>query len=850
MTTRTYDITGMTCAACSTHVQKAVQKLPGVQQADVNLLANRMTVTFDEKKLHDDDIVQAVEKAGYGASPQQPETKSAGAAPRTDPMKKEISSMKRRLVVSFLFLIPLLYISMGHMVGLPLPSFLAGAQNAVSFALTQFLLTLPIILVNHKYFTGGFRALWHRAPNMDSLIGLGSAAALAYGIFALYRIGWGLGHGQMDVVHHYMHDLYFESAAMILALITLGKTLEAVSKGRTGAAISALLDLAPKTALLLKDGVETEVPLEQVRPGDVLAVKPGARIPVDGVLLEGHSAVDESALTGESLPVEKEAGSMVTGATLNTSGYFTMRAQRVGNDTTLAQIVALVEQAGASKAPIAKLADQISSVFVPIVMGIALVSFIVWMLAGQSVEFSLARAISVLVISCPCALGLATPVAIMVGTGRGAKNGILYKNAEALEGLCHVDTVVLDKTGTVTQGKPQLTDLIPLGIGEDELLSLAAGLETKSEHPLALAILEAAQQRGIAPAAAEGFEALSGLGLRARVAGEECLAGNARLMQSQGVDLSAAGNAPDTLAAAGKTPLYFAKEGKLAGLVAVADLPKATSAAAIAALRARGLRVVMLTGDNTATAEAIQAMVGADEVVADVLPQDKDAKVRALMEQGHKVTMVGDGINDAPALARADVGIAIGAGTDVAIESADVVLVKSDLADAVTAYDLSRATLRNIKQNLFWAFFYNIIGIPVAAGVFYTAFGWALNPMLGAAAMSLSSVFVVTNALRLNLFRPRPLPTTQSVVIPASAPVHTNDLQKEIATMKKTIHIEGMSCGHCQAHVEKALNDIPGVTAKVSLEENLARADVPADITDAALRAAVEEAGYTVTGIE
>lgn len=770
MKTQKYDITGMSCAACSTRIEKVVGKMPGVEKAEVNLLANSMTATYDDN-VTNDDIVQAVEHAGYGASPVVKKGQAQPQAKTEAPMQKEMRSMKRRLIVSFAFLIPLMYISMGHMVGLQLPGFLAGDQNAVSFALTQFLLTLPIVLVNYKYFTGGFRNLIHFSPNMDSLVALGSSAALVYGIFALYRIGWGLGHGDMAVVHAYMHDLYFESAATILTLITLGKTLEAVSKGRTGAAISALMDLAPKTALRMENGAEVEVPLEDVQPGDILAVKPGARIPVDGVILTGHSAIDESAITGESVPVEKEPGSKVTGATVNASGYFTMEAQRVGDDTTLAQIVAMVEEAGASKAPIAKLADKISGVFVPIVMAIAAIAFVVWMLVGQTMEFSMARAISVLVISCPCALGLATPVAIMVGTGKGAKQGVLYKNAEALETLCHVDTVVLDKTGTVTQGKPQLTDLVPFGTDENSLLALAAGLEAKSEHPIATAILDGAAQRGIAPKTAHDFEALSGLGLRATVDGVACLAGNARLMRQQGINLDAAGDLLGTLAQNGKTPLYFAKDGKLAGLVAVADLPKPTSAAAIAALRQRGLSVVMLTGDNAQTTEAVRRMVGADEVIAEVMPQDKDDKVRTLMEAGHKVAMIGDGINDAPALARANVGIAIGAGTDVAIESADVVLVKSDLADAVTAYDLSRRVLRNIKQNLFWAFFYNVIGIPIAAGVFISAFGWVLSPMFGAAAMSFSSVFVVVNALRLNLFKPKPLPNVQTnVAPPASLP--------------------------------------------------------------------------------
>lgn len=849
METTKFDITGMSCAACSAHIEKAVGKMPGMEKAQVNLLANSMVASYDPAQTSPEEIVRTVEKSGYGAFIQQkPGDKPAEAATgkRADPMKAEMASMKRRLIVSFAFMVPLMYVSMGHMVGLPLPGFLSGVENAVSFALTQFLLTLPVVLVNHKYFTGGFSSLLRGAPNMDSLIALGASASLAYGIFALYRIGWGLGHGQPDVAMHYLHDLYFESAAMILALITLGKTLEAYSKGRTGTAISALLDLAPKTALLIRDGAEVEVPVAEVVLGDVLSVKPGARVAVDGVLLEGHGSVDESALTGESMPVEKQPGDTVTGATVNTSGYFTMRATRVGDDTTLAQIVALVEEAGASKAPIAKLADKVAGVFVPIVMGIALVCFVVWMFLGQGVEFALARAVTVLVISCPCALGLATPVAIMVGTGRGAKNGILYRNAEALQTLSKVDTFVLDKTGTVTEGKPRLTDILPFGMSEEALLSLAAGLEAKSEHPVAEAILVAAKERGTVFADATDFDSVSGLGIRAKVDGDECLAGNARFLQHQGVDLSQVSGLAGQLAAQGKTPLYFSRGGQLAGLIAVADLPKPGSAAAIASLRQRGVRVVMLTGDTRATAEAVGQMVGVDEAIAEVLPQDKDAAVQQLMQEGHTVAMVGDGINDAPALARADVGVAIGAGTDVAIESADVVLMKSDLADAVTARDLSKATIRNIKQNLFWAFFYNVVCIPIAAGVFYPAL--MLNPMFGAAAMSLSSLFVVTNALRLNFFKAKPLP-----VVTASAAPNSTSIPKikEVKTVEKTIMIDGMSCGHCSGRVEKALKELPGVSAAtVSHEDGTARVTVDSTLSDDALRNAVTDAGYQVTGIQ
>lgn len=885
MGSQKFSVTGMTCAACASHIEKAVKKLPGVEKAEVNLLGNSMTVTYNESEQTTGSIAQAVEKAGYGASPTIKDREGAKKATTTtpslpleeNPLTAEIHRMKNRLVVSFIFLIPLMYISMGHMVNWPLPSVFLGVENAVSFALTQFLLTLPIVYVNRKFFMGGFRSLANRAPNMDSLVALGATASLAYGIFALYRIGWALGNQSLSVAEHYTHQLYFESAATILTLITLGKTLEAISKGRTGAAISALLDLAPKTALVLRDGAEVEVSIEDVVVGDMLAVKPGSRVPLDGTLLEGMSAVDESAITGESIPVGKEPGDALTGATLNTSGYFTMRVDRVGEDTTLSQIIALVEEAGASKAPIAKLADRVSGVFVPIVMIIALACFIVWMVTGYGIEFALSRAVTVLVISCPCALGLATPVAIMVGTGRGAKHGILYKNAEALEDLSHVDIVVLDKTGTLTEGTPQVTDIIALKGNQKELLFLAAGLEQKSEHPLALAILEEAKRWGIEPAPVYDFKALSGLGVRGRTAQGRCLAGNERLLRERGVNISAAGDSSKTLAEQGKTPLYFAFDGELVGIIAVADLPKPDSASAVAAFTERKIRTIMLTGDNAATARAVCKMVGADEVVAEVLPGDKDEQVRRLMTEGRKVAMVGDGINDAPALARADVGIAIGAGTDVAIESADIVLMKSSLLDAVTATELSRTVLRNIKQNLFWAFIYNVIGIPIAAGVFYPLFGLTLNPMFGAAAMSLSSLFVVTNALRLNLVR---LPSLKHPVESASraaAPPHPEVLtegeaallsgpsnastqettgssepaeNKEVQPVEKIIHIEGMTCGHCSARVEKALNELAGVEATVDLEAKIAMLKTDGAIPAETLKETVVAAGYEVTGIE
>ena len=850
-----FDVTGMSCAACSAAVERAVNKLEGVDAAQVNLLANSMQVEYDAAAVTEADICAAVEKAGYGASPVAPagKTAPAKAAPAgEDPAEAELRGMKKRLVVSLAFLIPLMYVSMGHMMGLPLPAFFHGREGAVAFALTQFLLVLPIMYVNRKFYIVGFKSLWHRSPNMDSLIALGSAAAVVYGLFALYRIGWGLGTGDMELVDRYRMDLYFESAGTILTLITLGKFLEARAKGRTGAAIRALMDLAPDTALVLRDGTEVEIPAEEVAVGDTVVIKPGMRIPVDGTVLTGLSSVDESAVTGESIPAEKAPGARVIAASINRSGSFTFLAEKVGQDTTLAQIIALVQDAGATKAHIAKLADKVSGVFVPVVIAIALAAFGVWLALGQTMEFALARAISVLVISCPCALGLATPVAIMVGTGKGARLGILYKNAEALENAHKVDTVVLDKTGTITEGKPAVTDLLPApGVDKTELLRVAAALEKPSEHPLAEAILAAAGDMPLPEA--KKFEALPGRGVRAFVNGREHLAGNLRLMEEQGVDVAWAASEAERLAKEGKTPLYFAAEGRLLGLVAAADPVKPTSAAAIGELQAMGLKVIMLTGDNARTAEAIRARLGIEQVVAEVLPQDKEAQVRALQAQGRRVAMVGDGINDAPALTRADVGVAIGAGTDVAIDSADVVLMKSDLWDLVNALRLSRATIRNIRENLFWAFFYNSIGIPVAAGALY-GFGLVLNPMLGAAAMSLSSVCVVSNALRLNFFQPKQAAAPQRPVdLPQNNEPCAQEAQPkgEPVMTEKTIHIEGMACGHCTARVEKALAGVAGVaSAKADLEGKCARVTLNAPVEDTTLTAAVTDAGYEVTGIE
>lgn len=761
-----FDITGMTCSACSARIEKSVAKLPGIKEVSVNLLKNSMVASYDESVLDTEGIVQAVEKAGYGAFPKSVQNKGQTVnastkrttQPEANTAQKEYGQMKKRLLLSALFTIPLFYISMGHMMGWILPGGLLGMENAMSFAFTQFLLLIPVVFINFKYYRMGFKTLFHGSPNMDSLIAIGSGAAIVYGIYAIYKIGIGFGHGDMETVHSFMMDLYFESAGMILTLITLGKTLEARAKGKTSDAITKLMNLAPKTATVERDGMEIQVPVEEVQTGEVLVVKAGESIPVDGVILEGVSSVDESALTGESIPVEKQTGDKVIGATINKSGYFKMQATKVGDDTTLAQIVRLVDEATSGGVPIAKLADKVSGVFVPTVIGIALIAVIVWLIAGYGFEFALSIGISILVISCPCALGLATPTAIMVGTGKGASNGILIKSAEALEVAHDIDTVVLDKTGTITQGAPVVTNvLVKEGISQNELLQVAASLEKMSEHPLADAIVEEAEKNDLGFLPVNNFKQIPGQGIMGEIQNVTCLAGNRRLMSAQGIEGGALLQLGEAMAVDGKTPLFFARGGQLIGVVAVADVVKPTSKQAIQELSGLGMEVVMLTGDNAKTAEAIRKQVGVDRVVAEVFPQDKEKEIRRLQEMGRKVAMVGDGINDAPALARADVGIAIGAGTDVAIESADIVLMKSDLLDVSTAVQLSKAVIRNIKQNLFWAFIYNIIGIPVAAGVFYLSFGWKLNPMIGAFAMSFSSVFVVSNALRLRWFKARHL---------------------------------------------------------------------------------------------
>ena len=837
MAKQKFNITGMTCSACSAHVEKVVNKLEGVKTASVNLLANSMVAEYDEGAVSLGDIIDAVIQSGYGASLPEKAGAKAQAAPREDAVAQELAFMKRRMVWSFVFLVPLFYISMGHMMGAPLPAFLVGHENAVAFGLTQLLLTLPIMYINDKYYKVGFKTLWNRAPNMDSLIAVGSSAAVIYGVFAIYQMGYGLGHGDMDRVGKYHMDLYFESAGMILALITLGKFLETRSKGRTGEAISRLMDLAPKTATVIRDGVETEIPVEDIQVGDRVAVRPGQSIPVDGVILEGRSAVDESALTGESLPVDKGPGDKVAAASINKSGFFTFEASRVGEDTTLAQMIRLVEEASASKAPIAKLADKVSGVFVPVVMIIALISAAAWLVTGHTATQALTAGVAVLVISCPCALGLATPVAIMVGTGKGAEQGILVKSAEGLEHLRSVTTVVLDKTGTVTQGKPRVTDVYPLGeTTAEELLCVAASLEKPSEHPLGGAVVEEAAGRGIPLAPVTGFEAVHGKGVRGTIQGASYLAGNAAMLADAGVELGQDAMIADELAKQGKTPLFFVEDGRPIGIIAVADTVKQSSRAAIEGFQKLGLKVVMLTGDNRRTAEAIGRELGLTQVISEVLPADKERQIAALQAQGEKVAMVGDGINDAPALARADVGLAIGAGADVAIESADIVLMKS-------AVELSRATIRNVKQNLFWAFFYNAVCIPVAAGLLAIWGGPQLSPMIAGAAMSFSSVCVVANALRLRFFRPsiQPSPPVKSGGESAA------EVKGEQKTMEKKVVIEGMMCQHCRAHVDKALNAIPGASATVDLDSKTAV--VTGDVTDEAIRAAVEEAGYQVTGI-
>ena len=911
-----YHISGMTCSACSSHVEKAANKLEGVEKASVNLLTETMEIEYDESKVQRDGIIQAVEKAGYGAellaagghtqsgAPTDGEAgqtayKSKGAD-RTSVQRKaerEAHAMKWRLGISIAFLLPLMYVAMFHMYhewfGLPIPPFvhryLHGTENAMTYAMTQFILLLPILYVNWKFFSVGFKTLGHLAPNMDSLIALGASAAIGYGIFAMYRISYALGHADMAVVEQYSHDLYFESAGMILTLITVGKYLESRSKGKTSEAITKLMDLSPKTAIrLTADGREEEIPTEALRAGDIFLVKPGSLIPVDGTVLEGTSSVDEAAITGESIPVEKQPGTKVVSATVNKAGFLKCSADRVGEDTTLSQIVRLMEEASASKAPIAQLADKVAGVFVPIVMGIALVTLAVWLLAGAGAEFAISSAIAVLVISCPCALGLATPVAIMVGTGVGASHGILIKSGEALQRAKEVDTVVLDKTGTITSGQLHVTQIgcYVSDMTLDTLAGIAAALEKKSEHPLAEAVVEYAQRRQLKLPEIKDFQAVFGRGVEGTLtdgkaeagtqsgrlsspvkAGTRFRVGNRAYLEENGVKIpEEVLEGLEQIAAEGKTPLLVAADGRLLGSIAVADTVKPGASVAINQLRKLGIHVVMLTGDNKRTAEAVREELGIEEAVAEVLPQDKEKKIRELQAAGRKVAMVGDGINDAPALAAADVGMAIGAGTDVALESADIVLMKSDLRDAVTAVRLSRAVIRNIKQNLFWAFFYNAIGIPLAAGVWYPLFQIRLNPMFGAAAMSLSSIFVVGNALRLRDFRAgKETPerkNTESGTAPANCTdagcnkISNTEGSAEDASewrkkMTKVMTIEGMMCGHCTGRVQKALEALEGVgSVTMSLENKTATVELAAEIEDEKLTAAVVDAGYEVKEIK
>lgn len=819
-----FDVTGMTCAACSARVEKVTGQVKGVDRAEVNLLAGTMVVEAADDSVVT-AIIDAVSNAGYAATP-------AGQkkAVQKDPAFEAEKQMKVRIIASGIMLVVLMYFTMGHMIGLPMPGWYHGDKNAMTAALFQFLLTLPVIYLNRSYYTKGLKALWHRAPNMDTLIAVGSGASLIYGLVALFRISYAMGHEQWDIVSHYSMNLYFESAAMILTLITLGKFLEARAKGKTGDAIRALMDLRPKTAVLFVDGQEKTIPVEQLCVGDIVAVRSGSTIPADGTVVEGRGAVDQSALTGESVPVEKAVGDRVSGATINAEGYLKIRVDRVGEDSTLSQIIRMVEQAGGSKAPIARLADKIASIFVPAVMTIAALTMCLWLVCGQNIEFALNAGISVLVISCPCALGLATPVAIMVGTGRGASMGVLYKTAQALETLHKVDTVVLDKTGTLTNGKPAVTDILPGSVPADELMRIAAALESKSEHPFAVAVMEKRGNKDFPEV--DSFETLPGQGVCAIIKEKKHYGGNRRLMDQLGISVPDYGE----LTREGKTPLYFAcEDGTYLGAVAAADVLRPDSVDSVAQMQKLGLDVVMLTGDNRETANAIAQKAGVTRVISDVMPQDKAHQIQKLQSEGKHVLMVGDGINDAPALVTADVGMAVGAGTDIAIEAADIVLMKPGIGAVCDAFSLSKATIRNIRQNLFWAFFYNVLGIPVAAGVLYPAFGILLSPMIGAAAMSMSSVFVVTNALRLRLFK------SKSRTDHAIKPV------KEEIKMATVIKVEGMMCVHCKARVENVCKGIAGVEdAVVDLQEKHVTVTGSADVE--ALKKAITEAGYEVVG--
>ena len=842
-----YNITGMSCAACSAKVERVVGKLDGVENVSVNLLTNSMQVEYKEDKLSSNDIIKNIADAGYGASlatatKQKKEEKSIK---KTN--DEAIDSMKFRLKVSIIFLAILMYFSMGSMIGLPLPKFLSGEGNPVGFALTQLLLVLPVMYVNRKYYISGFKSLFHLSPNMDTLIAVGTVAAFTYGVIAIYVMGYALNNADMHTVTEYRMNLYFESVSMILTLITLGKFFETGSKARTTDAISKLIDLSPKRANVLRDGVEENILTEDVVVGDIVIVRPGESIPVDGMIIEGSTSVDESAITGESIPVQKEKGDKLIAATINKNGSVRIKATEVGEDTAISRIIALVEEASSSKAPIAKMADKVAGVFVPIVMGISLITFIVWLALGYDFSFALNCAIAVLVISCPCSLGLATPVAIMVGTGKGAENGILIKSADALETTHSIDTVVLDKTGTVTEGKPVVTDILAFDTDENEFLKLAAGVESASEHPLAEAIVEKAKEKSFEIVSPTEFQAISGRGIVASVSGSKIIAGNEQAIKEQYgnsenfMEVFKKGN---ELAYQGKTPMYFGKDGKLLGIIAVADTIKKDSKEAIQALKNRNIDVVLLTGDHKNTAMAIAKEAGIKKVIAEVLPTDKEEHIRELIKAGHKVAMVGDGINDSPALARADVGIAIGAGTDIAIESADIVLMHSSLKDVATAIDLSKAVIRNIKQNLFWAFFYNSIGIPLAAGVFYLSLGWKLSPMFGAAAMGMSSVCVVSNALRLRAFKPKKVNKNN---IENDEIELIENKRKEDKNMTTVINVNGMMCEHCKATVEKVTRGVEGVSnSLVNLDAKNVTIEHSADTDLEKVKKAITDAGYEV----
>lgn len=853
-----FNITGMTCAACQANIERNVSKLDGIKNVSVNLLANNMTAEYDETVLSSDKIIETVVSIGYGAELPGKKSNENKTRNEWDSRKQntsdELSNMKKRLILSVVLLVPLMYVSMGGMMRLPMPSVLTGTENSLVSVLVQLLFTVPVIFINRKFYISGFKALRKRSPNMDTLVAIGSGASLVYGLYVIFAMAYCVGHSQWEQVHTYQHSLYLESSAMILTLVTVGKYLEARSKTKTSSALDKLIDLSPKTANVIRNGKEITVEAEKVEQGDIVVIRPGDSIPVDGTVLEGSGYVDQSAITGESIPVEKEAGASVISATVNKNGSFKFKASKVGEDTTLAQIIRLVDEAGSTKAPIARLADKVSGIFVPVVIVISLLTAIVWLIAGRGFEFALTNAVSVLVISCPCALGLATPVAITVGTGKAAEYGILIKSAQSLENLHKTDVIVMDKTGTVTSGKPSVKEIVMLdcNMSEDEFLSEAAAAESGSGHPLAAAVVKEAENRNLAVPAAEGFSSESGRGIKASVNGKMYTAGNMRYINENSIEYDSSLNGlVERMSEQGRTPLIFAVNDKVAAVVSVADTIKDSSRTAINDFKKMGLKTVLLTGDNKAAATAIQKELGIDEVIADVLPQDKESHIKSLMQSGKTVAMIGDGINDAPALTSADIGIAIGAGTDIAVESADIVLMKDSLQDAVTAINLSRSVIKNIKMNLFWAFFYNTLGIPLAAGVLYPFFNITLSPMIASAAMSLSSVSVVTNALRLRFFKTKTNELSSQLPSPESSDKKINDDVKGKIKMTKTLKIDGMMCNHCKMNVEKALQGIDGVSGAVAnLEQKQATVTLDRDISNDVLTGAVTEAGYTVLSVE